>query len=377
MPEAQKIRETSERQAICEQLRRRILSRDPDAREPLTERAVAREFSVCRLTARQALQELVRSGHLQVSPRRGYWPSSPLVGIGAPRIVYVHADPERQIERGSHYTDVISAVQRQVLRQGGTVITIGESDPPSGRLVERVRAEQVDGIILDCDGQEADATADALGAPCVLINTPTESLKLDVVVQDNAAGGHLAARHCLDAGHRRVGWLGWQPGNPHARERLGGFLSAFAERGLPFDPRRAVRVERGSGRAAVERAIERLLALKPTAIVVLWTDLGAWSARYLRRAGLSVPDDISLVTWGPEETFQRNWWESSGEQAELPDAIHWQLSGMVDVALSRLTERMRNPLALPAKVLLPVRLETRGSCLPLGGVPDRAAGGIT
>ncbi|MFO7900107.1 MAG: substrate-binding domain-containing protein [Planctomycetota bacterium] len=377
MPEAPETGEISGRRAIYEELRRRLLSRGPDGDGPLTERTVAREFSVCRLTARRALQELVRSGHLQVTPRRGYWPSSPLVGTKAPRIAYVHANLERPMERGSHYTDVISAVQWQVLRQGGTVISIGESDPPSGRLVERVQTEQVDGIILDCDGQEADAIADALGAPCVLINTPTASLKLDVLVQDNAAGGHLAARHCLDAGHRRIGWLGWQTGNPHARERLGGFLSAFAERGLPFDPAWAVLVERGSGRAGAERAVERLLALKPTAIVVLWTDLGAWSARYIRRAGLRIPDDIGLVTWGPEETFRANWWECSGAQAPLPDAILWKLGGMVDAALSRLAERMRNPLTLPARVLLPVRLARRGSCLKGSPVPGRAAGGIT
>lgn len=377
MSDAARADEVYGREAICEHLLERLRSGDRGTGGPFTERRVAREFSVCRSTARQALQELVRSGHLEVSARRGYWPRSPLAGMTAPRIAYIRIGPQPCGQWQRHCTDLLAAVQRRVLQQRGTVTAIGESVPRSGRLSGRLRAERVDGVLLDCEGSEADSIAATLGAPCVLVNTPTDSTSVDVVVQDNAAGGHLAACRLLDAGHRRIAWLGWGSGSNHARERLGGFLAAFAERGLPFDPRWMAPVERGSGRGGTEVALGRVLALRPTAVAALWTDLGAWSARYLRRAGLNIPDDIGLVTWGPDETFQANWWECSGEQAPLPDAIHWKLGGMVDAALSRLAERMRNPLALPAKVLLPVHLARRGSCLKESPVPGRAGVGGT
>ena len=377
MLEVQKTHEGHGKQAIYDSLLQRLLSGELAGGGPLTERAVAREFSVCRPTARQALRELVRSGHLQVSPRRGYWPSSPLVGTVAPRVACVCVGTGQQRDLGRHYTDILLAVNQRVLGQGGTVVTISDTDCHPGRLARRVRAEKVDGVILDCDSSDADAIADALGMPCILINTPTVSAQMDVVVQDNMTGGYLAASHFLDIGHRRVGWVGWQPGSAHARERLGSFLSSFAERGLPFDPHLMALVERGSGPAETEKAVKRLLAERPTAIAALWTDLGAWTARYIKQLGLGVPEDISLVTWGRRETFQLQWWECCEGQVPLPDAIEWGLEAMVDASLSRLVERKRNPLAAPAKILLPVSLETRGSCQPVNAEPRAANGGAT
>jgi hypothetical protein len=41
--------------------------------------------------------------------------------------------------------------------------------------------------------------------------------------------------------------------------------------------------------------------------------------------------------------------------------MHWSLSDLADSALSRLTERLRNPLVRPVKLFVPVSLTERGS----------------
>ena len=52
---------------------------------------------------------------------------------------------------------------------------------------------------------------------------------------DNFAGGHLATRHLIEAGCRRIAWLGDHDG-PDMGQRFRGYLKALSEAGLSLDP---------------------------------------------------------------------------------------------------------------------------------------------
>lgn len=52
---------------------------------------------------------------------------------------------------------------------------------------------------------------------------------------DNFAGGHLATRHLIGAGCRRIAWLGGHDG-PDTGPRFRGYLKALSEAGLSLDP---------------------------------------------------------------------------------------------------------------------------------------------
>ena len=64
----------SKQEKIAAALRQRLASADPSVAARFTERRVAREFRVSRMTARWAMRKLVHTGHLRASPRRGYMP---------------------------------------------------------------------------------------------------------------------------------------------------------------------------------------------------------------------------------------------------------------------------------------------------------------
>jgi DNA-binding LacI/PurR family transcriptional regulator len=352
---------TGRRQVICRELRRRLEARQFGNDKRLTERRIAGEFSVCRLTARQALQELVRSGHLQVAPRRGYWPSSPLSGTTAPRIAFVKAGTSGAPGWSRQLGAMWHAIQEVIVESGGTVTAIGEPEPGNGRLARRLADIEIDGVILDCAPGVVAEIAGELRQPCVVVNTPIEAGNADVLVQDNATGGYLAGRHVLDLGHERICWLGWPTSVAHGRERFGGFLAAMAERDRQFDLSHAAFVKEDDPRG-LDEAVARLLAGRPTAIVVLWAAMAARVVISARKAGLALPDDLRLVTWGAVEGFPERWRAYCGRDEPLPDAIHWRMRDMVDAALSRLAERIRNPISPPVKLFLPVHLECRGSC---------------
>ena len=52
---------------------------------------------------------------------------------------------------------------------------------------------------------------------------------------DNFAGGYLATRHLIEAGCRRIAWLGDHDG-PDMGQRFRGYLKALSEAGLSLDP---------------------------------------------------------------------------------------------------------------------------------------------
>ena len=116
---------------------------------------------------------------------------------------------------------------------------------------------------------------------------------------DDVRGGRLAAEHLLALGHRRVGFVGDDPGEgagfTSSADRLRGFAEALARGGAPLDP---ALVRLGPhGREEARAMAGALLALPepPTALFAA-SDTQALGVREAAlAAGLAVPDDVSVV----------------------------------------------------------------------------------
>jgi LacI family transcriptional regulator len=119
------------------------------------------------------------------------------------------------------------------------------------------------------------------------------------VAIDDVAGGAMAARHLLEAGHRRVAFVGDVEANPFAfassQQRLEGFGRALAEAGVALP---ASYVRRGPfGRETALALTRQLLALRrrPSAIFAA-SDVQAFGVLdAAARAGLAVPGDLSVI----------------------------------------------------------------------------------
>jgi DNA-binding LacI/PurR family transcriptional regulator len=110
---------------------------------------------------------------------------------------------------------------------------------------------------------------------------------------DNLLGGRRATLHLARLGRKAILFLGGS--DPEALQRRQGYLEALKEVGLEPDPKLVtpVEFELESAETAVGRLLRR--GVKFDAIVA-GSDLIALGAiRALRRVGLSVPEDISVV----------------------------------------------------------------------------------
>lgn len=116
---------------------------------------------------------------------------------------------------------------------------------------------------------------------------------------DDYAAGRQAVDHLIFLGHRRIGMIATidpeEPDWPGTRRRRDAYRDALREAGIPHDESLEVTVEWGGWHGA--EAMERLLSLRqPPTAVYAWADEYALGAiRTLRRAGLDVPHDLSVI----------------------------------------------------------------------------------
>ena len=115
-------------------------------------------------------------------------------------------------------------------------------------------------------------------------------------IGDDRLGAHLATRHLLDLGHRRIGLVGGPDyASSAARPPQPGTAQALAEAGIPVDETLIAgdSFSMEAGEAAGRTLLDR--TDRPTAIFAVNdnTAIGVMAAAHA--LGLRIPDDLSLV----------------------------------------------------------------------------------
>lgn len=116
---------------------------------------------------------------------------------------------------------------------------------------------------------------------------------------DDATAVRQATDHLLRLGHRRIAMItAVDPDRadlPPRRGRTKGFYDAMAEAAVPVDEN-LVTVTTWGGADAAE-AMEKLLSMHtpPTAVLAHSDEMALGAMRTIRRAGLRVPEDISVI----------------------------------------------------------------------------------
>ena len=244
-----------------------------------------------RARVQKAVRELryVRNAHAQAL--RGT--ATDVVGV----IINDVADP--------YFSEIVAGVQ-EVAAAGDTLIVLCNSlrDCDSEiRYLEMLSGQRVAAVILAGGGREDAVYLRGLrrqvrslklqGVPVVLCGRSLPAT--DAVVPDNRAGAEMITRLLLDRGHRRIAEITGLPNFTTTTDRSAGHRQAMAAAGIARDGAlvAAGNFTRDGGYAATGSLLARAAGF--TAIVAA-NDLMAMGAMAaLRRAGLRVPDDVSVV----------------------------------------------------------------------------------
>jgi LacI family transcriptional regulator len=174
-----------------------------------------------------------------------------------------------------------------------------ENEAKQAAYLEALLRRRVDGVLL--------APASSNGAPVnallrqevavVVLDRRVQDAKVDTVRGDSVDGAYQLVHHLVALGHERIALLGGPADLSVSQERAAGYARALAEAGVPVDPalmRHGVfSVESGCAMA------ESLLAIRPlpTAIFATSNFIAAGALMAMRKAGLHMPGDLSVVVF--------------------------------------------------------------------------------
>jgi LacI family transcriptional regulator len=199
------------------------------------------------------------------------------------------------------FAQLADAVERAAAERGLDLMLCATRNQPQRELdyIAWMRRNHVDGLIVTTnhvdDGPLARAIANSPNV--VLLDEDVPGTEVAKVFADNAQGGYLAGRHLIEAGHRRLAFVGGPRGMLSTTERLAGFKRAVTEGG----PDCAIVSEQFSYYAAPGGSLsaEAILScsLKPTAAFVTSDELTIRVLEALNARGVAVPRTFSLISF--------------------------------------------------------------------------------
>jgi len=219
--------------------------------------------------------------------------------------------------------------------------------------------KKVDGTILFGDYMlsEKDTTRiERERIPIVVVGDRPASAAISWVDTDNEPGGYLSGLRLIEAGHRRIAFIGVTGCNANIADRLSGVRRACADRGIAFfdEDVFAMDIIGVPSPAMIGKLITG--AERPTA-VVCGTDLIALSIlQAARESSLEIPGDLSIIGFDGIQMIR---------YTNPPIASNRQpLSEMGFTAGEFLFRRIENPDAPGEQMIYPLEAIEGGSVSP-------------
>lgn len=190
---------------------------------------------------------------------------------------------------------------------------------------------------------------------------------------DNFETARLAAEHLIAHGHRRLAFVTASGLTMSRSDKITGFLSAAEKAGLKADAQvldgKALSGYGDSEMADVGRQQALQIARdsrRPTGIVAVNDMLALGLMAGFREAGLSVPQDVSIV--GIDGLFLSSLAYPALTTVQLP------VSQMANTMVERLMSRLADPTIAPGEFIFQPELIARDSVATLAGTAPRTTG---
>lgn len=196
------------------------------------------------------------------------------------------------------YASIIKGAEAAAARRGCVLMTgsLAGAGYETRQYVDLLARGRVDGMLL----AGADATGELidhlqrLEVPWLLINRRLPGAGRHVTLDDERAAA-LAVEHLVDLGHRRIAHIAGPPEADTAQRRRAGYERAARTAGLQVRDDLLVAGDYTSTGGASGMAALMALDPPPTAVFVANVAAAVGALYAARRAGRSVPQDVSVV----------------------------------------------------------------------------------
>ena len=199
------------------------------------------------------------------------------------------------------WTTVVRGVE-DAANENGYYIILGNTDESEEKVTEyldMMLRRRIDGFLL-VPGKSNSASVQMIreqNIPVVVLDRQVSDPKVDVVRSDSRGGAYQLTQHLLALGHQHISALTGSHHISTSTDRVTGYTQAMTEANLSPD---AIRVFWGdftqtSGFEMTKQALA--VDPPPTALLAANNFIAIGALKYLREAGVRVPEDISLVAF--------------------------------------------------------------------------------
>jgi DNA-binding LacI/PurR family transcriptional regulator len=203
--------------------------------------------------------------------------------------------------RNFFFANVVKAIEDEA-RANGYALLICNADEDSAKeeiALQLLLDRKVSAVINCSTGANPDLLRTFQKSGAILVDLDRESglNNIDTVIIDNKKGAQLATQHLIDLGHHDIATIAGPQHLSTARGRLTGFLETLASHRIRVVTRY---IQFGTFlQQSGFQCAERLFALRqpPTALFVANAEMAAGVIAFLRKTGVAIPDEISIVSF--------------------------------------------------------------------------------
>lgn len=202
------------------------------------------------------------------------------------------------------FTQMVKGVERATEKLGYSILVVSTYERPEKEhsIIRLLAQRRVDALILStCQTDPEVLCQSTAGIPTVLVDRRLPESSHDLVVEDNRSSSARIVEHLLENGHRDIAVVNGNLSISIARERYEGYVQAMASYGLQPQPQYVLdcSITKLKTVSAVEEVIYQAFRQHlPTAVFSTSNTRTQAVLGACRRLGLSVPQDISLVSYG-------------------------------------------------------------------------------
>jgi len=286
-----------------------------------SENEIAKYFSVSRHTVRQALERLSQCGLIAKEKGKGTF----CIGTG---------EGDKKSKNIALLTTYISDYifpkitegVEEVLRQKGYNLLLFNSNNDIENEVnclKNIEGQDISGVIVE-PAQSAINTIDKeyfrgfteKNIKYLMINAYYEELNSAYIVLDDEQGGYRLTKYLIELGHRKIAAI-LKKDDIQGQKRKMGYLKALEENNILSNEALIGEYTTYNKEMCIEMFLKKILELKdkPSAIFCYNDSIALRVIEVLRKNGLQVPKDISIVGFDDSSL-------ATASQTKLTTIIH-------------------------------------------------------
>ncbi|MBR6287175.1 MAG: LacI family DNA-binding transcriptional regulator [Bacteroidaceae bacterium] len=245
---------------------------------------------------RKAIKEYARKHHytpnlIASSLRASRNHNSHIIGVVVPKILHYY------------FADVLAGIEEKATEMGYRIMVSqsNEEYAKEKQIIEAFEEARVCGVIIS----QAEDTRDYdhfrrlidKEIPLIFYDRICTGIQTPRVVIDDYAGAYTAVEYLVRTGCRRIGFMGSAMNLEISKNRLNGYKDALLKKGLRPEADLTIDFDQAGDSDEKQALIDRLLNSeeRPDALFANNDVIGTQVLNACKRAGLRVPDDVSIV----------------------------------------------------------------------------------